>query len=137
MFLLTLLGSIGPVIGKVLEAVLPDPRAKAEVQKAIIKEIGATLDKQKDIIMAELQGDSWIQRNWRAVTGLSFSAMVILIVLSSELLRPYIWFLFGIELPYIKPSIELWNALFICLGGYMTLVTVEKVCQLFCSVMRR
>jgi hypothetical protein len=66
------------------------------------------------IITAEATGQSWIQRNWRPITMLTFLALV---VLDS----------FGLLHSELAP--EAWMLLQIGLGGYVAGRSAEKVTQ--------
>lgn len=66
---------------------------------------------QSQIITAEAQGQSWLQRNWRPITMLTF---LVLVVLDS----------FGLLANRLAP--EAWLLLQIGLGGYVIGRTAEK-----------
>ena len=70
------------------------------------------LKAQSDIISAEAAGQSWMQRNWRPLTMLTF---LFLVVMDS----------FG-WLPFRLAS-EAWTLLQIGLGGYVVGRSVEKI----------
>jgi hypothetical protein len=70
------------------------------------------LDAKKTIITAEAQSQSWIARNWRPITMLTFLGLV---VLDS----------FGV-LPF-RLAGEAWTLLQIGLGGYVVGRSAEKV----------
>jgi len=75
----------------------------------------ALLDAKKTIITAEAQSQSWIARNWRPITMLTFLALVVgdsLGALASPL------------------SGEAWTLLKIGLGGYVIGRSTEKVTQI-------
>jgi len=72
------------------------------------------LQGQTAIITAEATGQSWIQRNWRPITMLTFLALV---VLNS----------FGLLV--IELADEAWTLLQIGLGGYVTGRSAEKMTQ--------
>ena len=70
------------------------------------------LTSQTQIITAEAQGQSWIQRNWRPITMLTFLALVVC--------DSFGW----LANPLAQ---EAWTLLQIGLGGYVVGRTVEKV----------
>lgn len=72
------------------------------------------LDSQSRIIEAEAKGQSWLQRNWRPITMLTF---LILVVCDS----------FGFL--KFRLSNEAWLLLQIGLGGYMVGRTGEKIVE--------
>jgi hypothetical protein len=70
------------------------------------------LDAKKTIITAEAQSQSWIARNWRPITMLTF---LFLVVLDSLGLLPF------------RLAGEAWTLLQIGLGGYVVGRSAEKV----------
>jgi len=71
---------------------------------------------QRDVIVAEAQGESWLQRSWRPLLMLTFALIIV-----------FHWFgLAGTELPV---EIQEWMYRLITLGvgGYIGGRTVEKV----------
>lgn len=74
------------------------------------------LDSQSKIITAEAQGASWLQRNWRPITMLTFLALVVC--------DSFGWLAFRL-------SEEAWDLLKIGLGGYVVGRSVEKVAPTF------
>ncbi len=83
------------------------------LQKALEYE-AKLLDAQGRIIEAEAKGQSWLQRNWRPVTMLTF---LILVVCDS-----FGWLAFRL-------SAEAWTLLQIGLGGYVVGRTGEKIVE--------
>ncbi len=74
------------------------------------------LESQSEVIMAEAQGQSWLQRNWRPITMLTF---LVLVICDS----------FG--LLAFRLSEEAWTLLQIGLGGYVVGRSVEKIVPQF------
>ena len=72
------------------------------------------LDSQSRIVEAEAKGQSWLQRNWRPITMLTF---LILVVCDS-----FGWLAFRL-------SNEAWILLQIGLGGYVVGRTGEKIVE--------
>ncbi len=72
------------------------------------------LDSQGRIVEAEAKGQSWLQRNWRPITMLTF---LILVVCDS-----FGWLAFRL-------SNEAWTLLQIGLGGYVVGRTGEKIVE--------
>ena len=73
-----------PLVSKVLDKLWPDAEDKAKLEDAKLRllEMSQTgelelLSKQTDIIKAEAQGDSVLQRSWRPLTMLTFVALVV------------------------------------------------------------
>lgn len=73
---------------------------------------GDLIKSKAEIIKAEAQGQSWLQRTWRPITMLTF---LLLVVLDS----------FG--LLAFRLSAEAWTLLQIGLGGYVAGRSLEKI----------
>lgn len=71
---------------------------------------------QADIVKAEAQGEGWLQKNWRPVVMLVFTALIVAR-----------WM--GWVAPNLSPSEyeSLWTIVEVGLGGYVIGRTVEKV----------
>lgn len=82
----------------------------------------ALLEARASVIVAEAQGQSWMQRNWRPITMLTFLVLVCLDV-------------FGV-LAY-RLSDEAWLLLQIGLGGYVVGRSAEKIVPKITENMRK
>jgi hypothetical protein len=118
------------IVGSIIEPVtnLIDELHTSDEEKLLIKERVMTLQAkaysealeyekaqlqaQADIIKAEAQGKSWIQRSWRPITMLTF---LVLVVCDS----------FGWLANPLAP--EAWTLLQIGLGGYVVGRSAEKI----------
>ncbi|RCU49182.1 MULTISPECIES: 3TM-type holin [Corallincola] len=70
------------------------------------------LDNQASIVQAEATGQSWLQRNWRPITMLTFLALVVLD---------------SFDLLAFRLADEAWLLLQIGLGGYVAGRSAEKI----------
>lgn len=115
-------GAIGP-ISDVIDAVhtsdeerlkldLAFKKVQAELSGKLIELESQLLAAQASVIVAEAQGGSWLQRNWRPITMLTF---LILIVADTFGFTEY------------RLSEQSWGLLKIGLGGYVVGRSVEKV----------
>lgn len=80
------------------------------------------LDSKTKIITAEAMGASWLQRNWRPITMLTFLVLVVLDTMG---------------LTEFRLASEAWTLLQIGLGGYVVGRSVEKVAPKITEVMRK
>ena len=80
------------------------------------------LEARTQVITAEAQGASWLQRNWRPITMLTFLALVVADT-------------FG--LTAFRLSDEAWTLLQIGLGGYVVGRSAEKIVPKVTDVMRK
>ena len=70
-----------PLVGKVIDKLFPDAENRDQV-KVVLAEmlINGELDElatQAEVIKAEAQGESWLQRCWRPLVMLVFTALVV------------------------------------------------------------
>ncbi len=77
----------------------------------------------RDVVLAEAEGESWLQRNWRPLTILNAAA----ILFNNYVLVPRLK-AFGIETVAVLTIPDgMWSLLTIGLGGYIVGRTVEKI----------
>ena len=80
------------------------------------------LESKTKIITAEAMGASWLQRNWRPITMLTFLLLVVLDTMGFTEFRL---------------AEEAWTLLQIGLGGYVVGRSVEKIAPKVTEVMRK
>ena len=120
-------------IADVIEHVLPSGDAKIQLQQKMLEgQLAAAsqvmdyekqlLDSQMQIIKAEAQGNSWMQRNWRPITMLTFLALVVCDSFGwlPNRLAPEAWVLFQIGL-----------------GGYVAGRSLEKLAPSIVGVIKK
>lgn len=114
----------GPLFD-VLDQVVTDKdeanRLKTEIQAQLIDSQNSVLKAQMQIILAEAQGDSWAQRNWRPVLML----VIVAIIGNNYLIAPYLGAMFGVGLTLPLPE-RLWDLMTLGVGGYVAGRTVDK-----------
>jgi len=75
-----LVAPITTMIEGVLDKVVPDAaerdRISFEIQKLLMGNQSKELEQAVQVILAEAQGESWLQRNWRPVLMLWFAGLV-------------------------------------------------------------
>ncbi len=114
----------GPLFSVIDKAVTDKDEAnrlKSEIQLQLIESQDSLLKAQMQIILAEAQGESWAQRNWRPVLML----VIVAVIANNYLLAPYLGAIFGVGLQLDLPE-RLWDLMTIGVGGYVTGRTVEK-----------
>lgn len=123
MAFLEVLSAIFKPISDIVDHITISGDEKAKLQETIIQgqinAAGTIMDYEKqlltaqaDIVKAEAQGNSWLQRSWRPITMLTF---LILVVCDSLGLLPF------------RLAAEAWELLKIGLGGYVVGRSVEKI----------
>lgn len=132
MSFLSILGAItkpilGPLFGIIDQAVTDKDKAaelKQEVQMAVLSIQEKTLESQKDVIIAEAQGDSWLQRTWRPMFMVLLMSSMIVSVIGGMLG-------YGANIASGWDSINdsAWLLMQIGLGGYIGGRTIEKTAK--------
>lgn len=125
-------GALSP-IGKIIDDLHTSDEERLQIKKALfntqseltlkVVDYHSKLVKaQSEIVVAEAQGQSWIQRSWRPITMLTFLALV---VCDS----------FG--LLTFRLAEQAWTLLQIGLGGYVVGRSAEKIVPQVTKVMRK
>ena len=91
-------------------------RIKALLQQKVLDGQMKEIEAAAQIIVAEANGESWLQRNWRPVTMLTF----VTIIANNYIVAP----LFGTPSAEVPP--DMWDLIKIGLGGYVVGRSVEK-----------
>lgn len=130
-----------PIIGKVVEGgldIIDDlvedkdkaNELKAEIKKQIEKqahkERNALIKEQSKIVGLEVQGESWLQRNWRPLLMI----IVISIIANNYIIVPYLSAIFPDYVHVLKLPNGLWALLNVGVGGYVAGRTGEKIFKL-------
>lgn len=116
---------LAPIFG-IIDKAVPDKdlaaQLKADIQRAVIEVQVKTLESQRDVIIAEAQGESWLQRTWRPMFMVLLMASLIVSVVGG--MAGY-----GEDIAAGWDSINesAWLLMQIGLGGYIGGRTVEKV----------
>ncbi len=115
---------IGPIAG-IIDKAVPDAdlrrQLKQEIKAKLIDQETVLTQAARDVLVAEAQGTSWMQRNWRPLTMLTFTA----IIANNYLIAPYVQAFGGIAVVLDIPD-GMWNLLTMGLGGYVIGRTLEK-----------
>lgn len=101
---------------------------EAQAEKAEI----AYREAQAKVIIAEAQGESWLQRNWRPILMLT----IVFIVMNNYVIAPYIS-LFGYKSLALELPETMWNLMNIGVGGYVVGRSGEKIATAVAEVMKK
>jgi hypothetical protein len=116
---------IGPLFGVIDKSILDKDEAakiKAELQLALFTMQDNETKAATSVLLAELGGESWLQRNWRPILMLS----IVAIVVNNYLLYPYLA-LFGLPAIVLELPSELFNLMTVGVGGYVLGRSGEKI----------
>lgn len=94
-------------------------KLKSELEHVVLQNAAKELEAQKDIIVAEASGESWLQRNWRPLIMMMFGGVIF---------NNYILAAYGIG-QHIDIPVDLWGAIKLGLGGYVVGRSAEKVAK--------
>ncbi len=123
-----LAGILAPIIGKIAEKWLGSKEKAEEFQREVMMaliEKSAEIERLRaEIIKAEAQGKSWLQRNWRPILMLSFIAILV----NNYILFPYLS-IFTDKVRMLEFPDEFWTLLQIGVGGYIGSRFVEKLAR--------
>lgn len=119
------LGAItGPLFGVIDKAVTDKDEAnrlKQQIQSQLIDSENSLVKAQMQIILAEAQGESWLQRNWRPLLMVT----IVAVIGNNYLIAPYLGAMFGVGLQLDLPE-RLWDLMTLGVGGYVAGRTVDK-----------
>jgi hypothetical protein len=111
-----LIGGLFGVIDKAVEDKDQAAQIKAKLQEMVLTGQMQEIEQAGRIIVAEAQGDSWLQRSWRPLLMCLFGV----IIANNYLVVP----LFGTPAADIPP--DMWDLLKLGVGGYVLGRSVEK-----------
>lgn len=112
--------SLLPIVGDVLDKIIPDPAAQAGAKLKLMelaqKGEFTEMTTKAEIIKAETNSESWLAQSWRPIMMLTFGALIVAR-----------WM--GYAAPGISQEeiLKLWNIVELGLGGYVIGRSVEKV----------
>lgn len=128
-----------PIVGDILKGVLDivdeavedkdqANKLKADLslafQNADLEKFKSRIESQTKVIVAEAQGQSWLQRNWRPILMLS----IVAIVVNNYILFPYLS-LFTDKVVVLDLPDKLFQLMTVGVGGYVVGRTIEKGVQ--------
>lgn len=120
-----LITSLLPVVGNVLDRVLPDTvekdKVKAELQAQMLQHSASIEKAAAEVVVAEAKGESWLQRNWRPVTMMSF----VVIIVNNYIAVPWLQ-TFGLPAIHLDIPPDMWTLLQLGLSGYIVSRGAEK-----------
>jgi len=95
--------------------------AQNKMTEQIISYSENELTQRASIIRSEANSQSWIARNWRPITALTF----VFIIANNYIFYPYIT-LFGGKAISLNIPPDMWSLLKLMIGGYVVGRSIEK-----------
>jgi len=118
----------------IVDDIVPDKDLAVKLKNALSQRIEdiahnefmGLLQAQSSILVAEIQGDSWLQRNWRP----AIMAMFGIIIANNYIIAPYLGLLIGAKyaLALTIPP-DMWSLLKLGLSGYVVGRSMEKIAE--------
>jgi hypothetical protein len=128
--LAALLPALLPIFSDALKRLFPDPAqaasAQQEITLALLAQAGAIEQAAAGVVSDEAKGESWLQRNWRPLVMLTFTALIVARWLGYS--AP------GITEPEV---LKLWDIVQLGLGGYVIGRSVEKIVPSIAGALKR
>jgi len=120
---------IGPLFGVIDKAVADKDLAikiKADIQSQLLSLSAEETKASTSVILAEIQGASWLQRNWRPLLMLT----IVAIIANNYILFPYMQ-LMGLPAVVLELPDKLYQLMVVGVGGYVVGRTGEKMMETF------
>jgi hypothetical protein len=123
----SLLGPVTAVVEKYIGAKTDRARIQADLEAALMANATQIEAEAAKVILAEAQGESWLQRNWRPVVALTafFSCWFVVF--------PYAFFVQWGVLPQVRfgeAGLQYFFSLTsLCVGGYVGGRSLEKIAK--------
>ncbi len=134
---------LGPLLSSLLNGIfgavdkaIPDAdlaaKIKAEIQSQVMNFQTLLLQSATSIILAETNGQSWLQRNWRPL----FMMVLMTIVANNYIVAPYMDALLRWKVVLELPDF-MWELMKIGLGGYIIGKSAEQVAANVATVLKK
>ena len=125
-----LIPALAPIVGQIVGSLFPDPtekaKAEAEAMRQLLAHQGEIEAAAAKIIQTEAASTHWLAANWRPLTMITFTALVVA--------RWMGWVAPNLsEAEYLK----LWSIIEFGLGGYVVGRSVEKIAPSIATAMKR
>jgi hypothetical protein len=127
-FLKGLVSPITDLIGKAIPDKDLAAQLSTQIEALLINADTSVVTQQAGVITAEAKSDSWLARNWRPMTMLTF----VFIVANNFIIAPYAQAIFHQSVSLPTPP-DLWELIKIGLGGYVVGRSGEKIMTAWAS----
>lgn len=131
--LAAILPALTGIIGQVVKSVFPNPEdelRRLEIENKLtiaMMEQSASLEKAAaEIVKAEAQGESSLQRNWRPIMMLTFGGLIVARWL-------------GFAAPNLNEAeyLKLWDIIELGIGGYVIGRSAEKIAPSVAQILKK
>jgi len=119
-----------PIVGSVLDKILPDPQAAADAKLKMLelaqKGELADLTARAEIVKTEAASQSWLASSWRPITMLTFTGLIVAR-----------WFGWSAPNLSVEEYIKLWDIVELGLGGSVIGRSFEKIVPAVAGALKR
>lgn len=105
---------------------------QAEFYRNIVELVTSNEEARKAVLLGEIQGESWLQRNWRPVLMLS----IVGIVINNHLFAPYVMLIAGVDVVVDLPE-RMWDLMLLGVGGYIPARSLEKAVSVWAETKKQ
>ena len=125
-----IIGGFFDLVGEAVEDKDERNRIKAELTKVLesadLTKFTSLVQAQTAVLVAEVQGKSWLQRNWRPILML----VIVAIVGNNYILYPYLS-MFTSKAVVLELPEKLYNLMTVGVGGYIVGRSTEKSLEIW------
>jgi hypothetical protein len=125
-----IIGGFFDLVGEAVEDKDERNRIKAELTKVLenadLTKFTTLVQAQTAVLVAEVQGQSWLQRNWRPILML----VIVAIVGNNYILYPYLS-MFTSKAVVLDLPEKLYNLMTVGVGGYIVGRSTEKSLEIW------
>ena len=129
MGILSTIAGLIPGVTRIIEKSVTDKdlavKLESEIRNLIVHAEAQAMQEQAKVIVAEAQGESEIQRNWRPITMLTF----VFIIANNYIIVPYAVAM-GAPVPMLDIPGGMWSLLTVGIGGYIGGRSFEKIAKI-------
>jgi len=129
MGILSTIAGLIPGVTRIIEKSVTDKdlavKLESEIRNLIVHAESQAMREQAKVIVAEAQGESEIQRNWRPITMLTF----VFIIANNYIIVPYAVAM-GAPVPMLDIPGGMWSLLTVGIGGYIGGRSFEKIAKI-------
>lgn len=130
--MLPIAAAVIPMIGGILDKIIPDPNAAAQAKLALMQlaqtgELGR-ITAAADVIKTEASSQFKLTAQWRPILMLTFT----FIVANNYIISPYMQAMFGWHVALDLPP-QMWDLIKIGVGGYIMGRSAEKAVGTYTS----
>lgn len=115
---------------KLREILLDADRARYQSEAEKAKSEASKVESASSVIRSETESDSWMAKNWRPFLMFFFMGLIAWGAVINPLLRA-ILNAFGVDLVVYQTPPQIWDIIWVCVGGYVIGRSGEKMIGMY------